>query len=97
MIHARNKRYKGDVQVRIVEYLRDRGCADCGERDPIVLEFDHLSGKKRNVSELIAQSYSWNSIMREVANCEVVCANCHRRRTFLRSGAFKWRLAQLEV
>lgn len=63
-------------------YLLEHPCLDCGERDPIVLEFDHVRGKKEsNVATLIHNTASIKRIQAEIAKCEVVCANCHRRRT----------------
>jgi hypothetical protein len=66
-------------------------CTDCHLRDPVVLEFDHVrEGKRGNVAELVTHGFSLRRIVEEVDRCEVVCANCHRRRTALRSGC--WRL-----
>jgi len=66
-------------------YLLSHPCIDCGESDIIVLEFDHVRGKK--VLEIcIAVNRCW-SIARlegEISKCEVRCANCHRRVTVKR-------------
>lgn len=65
------------------EYLEANPCIDCGETDPVVLEFDHRDrlAKIMPVAALIAQGYSWQSIKDEIDKCDVRCANCHRRRT----------------
>jgi len=68
---------------------------DCGEDDPIVLEFDHLPEfeKKFNISHAISGSTrSWRLIKSEIDKCEVVCSNCHKRRT-ARRGNYKKHLA----
>ena len=57
--------------------------SDCGETDPVVLEFDHLRDKAFNIGGALSRR-SWQAILDEMAKCEVVCANCHRRRTALR-------------
>lgn len=55
---------------------------DCGESDPIVLEFDHVQGKKRfSISECIYQNWSIEDLEKEMNKCEIRCANCHRRKT----------------
>lgn len=76
---------------RLKEYLSTRSCTDCKTTNWIVLEFDHVNDDKEDsVSRLLAGGYYWKRIMREIAKCEVVCANCHRIRTYTRAGS--WRL-----
>ena len=36
------------------------------------------------INKAIRYSYNWNLIQEEISKCEVVCANCHTRRTFSR-------------
>jgi hypothetical protein len=62
-------------------YLRTHPCVDCGETDIVVLDFDHQRDKVQNVSVMVAKGWSWAKIESEIAKCEVVCANDHRRRT----------------
>lgn len=83
----RTQRHRRDVHVALTTYKAERGCADCPEADPVVLDFDHLSDKIMNVSEMARRGFSLERIMAEVAKCEVVCANCHRRRTHRRKRA----------
>ena len=77
-----------EAQQLVLEYLGTRPCADCGERDPVVLEFDHVGAKRAEVSMLVRRGVLPAVLMQEIARCEVVCANCHRRRTAGREG---WR------
>jgi hypothetical protein len=69
----------------LIEYFAEHPCVDCGESDPVVLEFDHLEDKAFNISEGL-RDRSWQSILDEIKKCDVVCANCHRRRTARRGG-----------
>lgn len=80
---AENKAERQDAVRRyIVNYLLEHPCVDCGETDPIVLDFDHVRGKKRfNVSAMISLYYDLAYIKAEIAKCEVRCANCHRIKT----------------
>lgn len=72
----------------VTDYLQTHPCIDCGETDIIVLEFDHVRGvKRKNISNLIMQTYSLQTLMEEIQKCEVRCANCHRRVTHNRR---KW-------
>lgn len=79
---ANQRRYKVRNRKLKDEFLIGQACVDCGEADPIVLEFDHVRGTKQdNISTLIGRAFSWKRILEEVAKCEVRCANCHRRKT----------------
>lgn len=73
----------------VMQTLLNNPCKDCGETDPIVLEFDHIGEKKYNVATICNGKYSTKTVQEEINKCEVVCANCHRRRTSKR-GQF-WR------
>ena len=89
-IHERNKRLRAEKRRLMFEYLSTHPCVDCGECDPLVLEFDHVRGIKRlNVSDLLNRDYPWSTVLEEIEKCEVVCANCHRRRTYGRRATYR--------
>jgi hypothetical protein len=77
----------------LLDYLREHPCVDCGESDPIVLEFDHLREKRFCIGQGFWER-NWQSVLDEIAKCEVVCANCHRRRTARRGGFARAAVAQ---
>jgi hypothetical protein len=77
----------------LVAFLRQHPCVDCGESDPIVLEFDHLRDKKFGIAQGL-RDRDWRSVLDEIAKCDVVCANCHRRRTAHRGGFARAVVAQ---
>lgn len=84
--HLLNVRKNTDAQRQILReyitaYLGQHPCVECGESDVIVLEFDHLSDKERAISEMIARGVSIEKLQREIEKCQVLCANCHRRKT----------------
>ena len=66
----------------IAGVLMKSRCVDCGLRDPIVLEFDHVRGEKvDSISAMIMAPASIATLKAEVAKCVVRCANCHRIKT----------------
>ena|SRR5690242_6504325 len=76
----------------MIEYLSSHPCVNCGESDIVVLEFDHLRDKIADVSVLARGGYSLEALKREIDKCEVVCANCHSRRTARQFGTYRYRL-----
>jgi hypothetical protein len=72
---------KNQFKKKLAELKESIGCVDCGVKNHIVLDFDHLRDKKYNISRMIHDGFSWKAIMKEIEKCEVVCANCHRIRT----------------
>lgn len=87
-IRARRARRRAANKAYIVGYLRGHPCVDCGKTDIVVLELDHLRDKLANVSSLI-QNGELRRIHEEIEKCDVVCANCHRRRTALRGNWYR--------
>ncbi len=81
---------------KILEFLDDKACLDCGESDPVVLDFDHRepADKRETISHMCHACYSWEAILTEISKCDIRCANCHRRRT---SFQFNWRRAQTRI
>lgn len=66
-------------------------CVDCGEDDPVVLEFDHVRGDKAgSISLMIHNGVSLETLIIEINKCQVRCANCHRRKTARDRGYFRW-------
>lgn len=55
-------------------------CRYCGETCPQALDFHHRDPSEKAFS-LSAQleSFSRKRILAEIAKCDVVCANCHRK------------------
>lgn len=60
------------------EYKEKHGCAVCGETNPIILEFHHKNPaeKKYNVTQYYL--HSRGAMLKEIAKCDVLCANHHR-------------------
>lgn len=85
-IYEQIKTRQRDLKNKIWQYKIEHPCADCGESDPVVLEFDHLGDKEFNIGHGGKDGYSWDRILKEIAKCEVVCRNCHVRRTWARAG-----------
>ena len=63
------------------DYLSAHPCISCGESDPVVLEFDHRDPtlKFKNIAAM--SSHSINTLKAEIEKCDVLCANCHARKT----------------
>jgi hypothetical protein len=78
----------------LLDYFEEHPCVDCGESDPVVLEFDHLRDKKFGVATGM-RNKNWELVLAEIEKCDVVCANCHRRRTARRGGFRRAGVAQL--
>jgi hypothetical protein len=71
----------------IIRSLREVPCTDCGQRYHWVqMDFDHLdsSTKIMAIGLMVNSGFGEAKIRAELAKCEVVCANCHRLRTWNR-------------
>lgn len=91
--HAKKntKRYRAEARDFIWEYLSTHPCVDCGESDPIVLEFDHIRDKRMSIS-VGTRFLSLKKLKEEIGKCAIRCANCHRRSTAKKLGWWKDKL-----
>lgn len=83
-----NKRRYEESQKSLHE-LKAKPCTDCGGIFPhYVMEFDHVperGEKKKNICELSGSSkFTSKRVQEELKKCDLVCANCHKVRTYLR-------------
>lgn len=87
---GRRRKYKARDIARhyVLDYLKTHPCVDCGEHDPVVLEFDHRENKLEAISTLMQDS-SIKRIQEEIDKCDIRCANCHRRKTSKELGYFR--------
>jgi len=91
-VYKRNRKNRDLIRTKVFEYLSTHPCIDCGETDPIVLEFDHRddSKKYKDISTLVSQGYKLETVFAEINKCDVRCANCHRRKTAIQFGWYKF-------
>lgn len=86
------KRNKAKVAEFLEQYKRQQKCADCGfpgNQFPFVLDFDHENNgatKSFTIGSWSHAVLSIEAIKQEIDKCELVCANCHRIRTFSTEG-----------
>lgn len=87
---ARTSKNSRDRRIKmrpIYQEMKNKPCVDCGiQYPPYVMDFDHIGTDKiENVSKLMNSGISQAKVLLEIAKCELVCANCHRIRTWERS------------
>ncbi len=82
-----NDNLNNSRKIRIRKWFRDLkdtlSCEICGENHPSCLEFHHLRKKDNIISKMVVSGYAIDSIQKEMAKCQVVCANCHRKIHYL--------------
>jgi hypothetical protein len=85
---ARRKQSLAEERTKfLIEYFATHPCVEFAEADPLVLEFNHLGDKSFTIGAQLRYR-DWETLLREIAKCEVVCANCHRR-TAIRRGSVR--------
>lgn len=88
-VKANNEKYVLANRALIRE-AKNRPCADCGRSYPFyVMDFDHVgeAPKFMEISSMAFRRFKLETLKKEIAKCDVVCANCHRERTYKRASA----------
>jgi hypothetical protein len=87
----RNKENKA-LKAEIISKIKSIPCMDCKIKyPPYVMQFDHRSGlpKFMDISTMVQKNFKLDKILKEIAKCDVVCANCHAIRTYKQKGVIK--------
>ena len=80
-IAAKSKRAQRKRRALLAQ-LKSQPCMDCGQSyPPYVMDFDHRRGTK--VFDVSTNSmWGLQAVLTEIEKCDLVCANCHRIRTY---------------
>lgn len=79
-ISARKRRFRDKNRRYLQTYKSLLACERCGyHRNPAALDFHHRPGQKKTapLSQML-KDHRWETILEELAKCELLCANCHR-------------------
>ena len=75
--------YRREQKQRLIEYMGGK-CVDCGySGHPAAFDLDHVIGIKQRIIAHLLEG-SWYQLLEEASKCNLVCANCHRIRTYAR-------------
>jgi hypothetical protein len=87
----KNKR-RAEYRSKFYAILSESCCVDCGNDNPLVLEFDHIETNEKihGLSKMIHDGYAWEKIIKEIDKCVCRCANCHRIKTAKEQGWYKY-------
>lgn len=79
-IYEKNRRLKLKNWFR-EEFLPTQKCSKCNENHPGCLDFHHKdsSTKESGIARMLHDTKSKSTLLKEIAKCEVLCANCHRK------------------
>lgn len=101
VLHARvvacNRRARHERYAKIQALKVASPCLDCGKSFPyVVMDFDHRdpSTKVAEVPVLVKNGAAWDRVLEEIAKCDLVCACCHRLRTYKGDTNFRSRRYQ---
>lgn len=69
----------------IIRAAKNKPCMDCRMSYGYwIMQFDHRPGTEKKIELARATACSIKTLEKEIAKCDVVCANCHADRTYKR-------------
>lgn len=86
--YTRIKARTAKIKKWLTEYKSSLSCILCGESHPSTLDFHHrdANDKEEVISKVIIKGWGKEKILDEIAKCDVLCANCHRKLHFANRG-----------
>lgn len=84
-VRARTKQSREELRDEVRSIKEGSPCVDCGESYSFYkMQFDHIADNKDGNIATFVSSGQRKRALAEIAKCELVCANCHAERTWLR-------------
>lgn len=81
----RNRQQKKRNRQTVREYKENSPCTDCKGNFPYyVMEFDHREPELKSFNIGKTDWGNMRPINAELEKCDLVCANCHKKRTHIR-------------
>ena len=87
--YRRNKkktiaRVKTNLKIKkqwLADYKTTLKCSRCPESHPATLDFHHRNPQDKDdaIGQLIVNGVSMKRLTEEIAKCDVLCSNCHRK------------------
>jgi len=77
------KRYIRKRRKWLQAYKHTVGCKLCPENDPRCLDFHHRDSATKKF-KIAGLPCSLEKLKEEIKKCDVICANCHRKKTWKR-------------
>lgn len=73
------------IREMVAQPLMMGSCVHCGYKNWLALQYDHLerTKKKFSIADVMSNPYRYSlkQIKKELAKCQILCANCHTIRT----------------
>ena len=78
------KKRKNQLKKWFRGYKRNMFCSICLEKHPAIIEFHHKNPhkKEKNIGLMVNDGFSKKKILEEIKKCQVLCANCHRKKHY---------------
>ena len=67
------------IRVWVAGIKMEQGCTLCDEDCPDCLDWHHLGEKAGTICDLIKKGWGRKRLLAEMADCMLLCANCHRK------------------
>jgi len=78
---ANAKKRQREIRDWYNDYKSKLFCKNCGENHPGCLDFHHKDRdvKEKEISQAMGSGWSVEKLLEEMAKCDVLCSNCHRK------------------
>lgn len=79
----RNRELRSSNRSWYQELKNNTPCAKCGNYYPYyVMDYDHIDPSSKILCIAHMMGHSKKAILKEISKCELLCANCHRIKTY---------------